>query len=103
MSSPLSGFRGAVAFSLALKDTSTEVRRTIFTTTLLLVAFTIWVLGTAADPMLRRLNIRLVLQHSQNDASQTCRPLSPSVRLSSIICGLSNTHADKHRLIRLSH
>lgn len=50
-----------MAFSLALRDTSTEVKRTILTTTLLLVGFTIWVLGTAADPMLRRLDIRLVL------------------------------------------
>lgn len=61
MSSLLSGLRGAVAFSLAVRDTSSEVRRTILTTTLLLVGFTIWVLGTAADPMLRCLDIRLVL------------------------------------------
>lgn len=60
-SSLFSGFRGAVALSLALRDTSTEVRRTILTTTLLLVSFTIWLLGTAAHPMLHRLNIRLVL------------------------------------------
>ncbi|KAF0028036.1 hypothetical protein F2P81_019123 [Scophthalmus maximus] len=53
----LSGFRGAVALSLAIRDTSTEVRRTILTTTLLLVSFTVWVLGTAADPVLRCLDI----------------------------------------------
>lgn len=57
----LSGLRGAVAFNLAARDTSTEVRRTILTTTLLLVSFTIWVLGTAADPVLRCLDIRSVL------------------------------------------
>ncbi|XP_068565982.1 sodium/hydrogen exchanger 9-like [Cebidichthys violaceus] len=60
------GFRGAVAFSLAIRDTSTEVRGTIFTTTLLLVGFTIWVLGTAADPMLRRLNIRVGVDEDEN-------------------------------------
>uniref|UniRef100_A0A8D3AMN8 Solute carrier family 9 member A9 n=1 Tax=Scophthalmus maximus TaxID=52904 RepID=A0A8D3AMN8_SCOMX len=54
------GFRGAVALSLAIRDTSTEVRRTILTTTLLLVSFTVWVLGTAADPVLRCLDIRFV-------------------------------------------
>uniref|UniRef100_A0A3Q3WDX4 Cation/H+ exchanger transmembrane domain-containing protein n=1 Tax=Mola mola TaxID=94237 RepID=A0A3Q3WDX4_MOLML len=54
----LSGLRGAVAFNLAARDTSTEARRTILTTTLLLVSFTIWVLGTAADPVLRCLDIR---------------------------------------------
>uniref|UniRef100_A0A3B4YFK3 Sodium/hydrogen exchanger 9-like n=1 Tax=Seriola lalandi dorsalis TaxID=1841481 RepID=A0A3B4YFK3_SERLL len=47
------GLRGAVALSLAVRDTSTEVGRTILTTSLLLVCFTIWVLGTAADPMLQ--------------------------------------------------
>uniref|UniRef100_A0A3Q3W0M1 Cation/H+ exchanger transmembrane domain-containing protein n=1 Tax=Mola mola TaxID=94237 RepID=A0A3Q3W0M1_MOLML len=57
----LSGLRGAVAFNLAARDTSTEARRTILTTTLLLVSFTIWVLGTAADPVLRCLDIRSVL------------------------------------------
>ncbi|XP_036935109.1 sodium/hydrogen exchanger 9-like isoform X2 [Acanthopagrus latus] len=60
------GMRGAVAFSLAARDTSTEVRRTIFTTTLLVIGFTIWVLGTAADPMLRCLNIRAGLDADEN-------------------------------------
>lgn len=60
MSSLASGLRGAVAFRLAVKVTAKEVSHTIFTTTLLMIVFTIWVLGTAADPMLRRLDIRLV-------------------------------------------
>uniref|UniRef100_A0A8C6LR32 Sodium/hydrogen exchanger n=1 Tax=Nothobranchius furzeri TaxID=105023 RepID=A0A8C6LR32_NOTFU len=47
------GLRGVVAFSLAVKDTSSEAKRTILTTTLLLVVFTVWVLGAAADPLLR--------------------------------------------------
>uniref|UniRef100_UPI0037E7373E sodium/hydrogen exchanger 9-like n=1 Tax=Semicossyphus pulcher TaxID=241346 RepID=UPI0037E7373E len=55
----LAGLRGAVAFSLAARDTTKEVRRTIFSTTLLLVGFTVWVLGAGADPMLRCLNIKL--------------------------------------------
>uniref|UniRef100_A0A3Q3NLQ7 Cation/H+ exchanger transmembrane domain-containing protein n=1 Tax=Labrus bergylta TaxID=56723 RepID=A0A3Q3NLQ7_9LABR len=54
-------FRGAVAFSLTARDTSTERGRTIFTTTLLLVGFTVWVLGAASDPALRYLNIKSVL------------------------------------------
>ncbi|XP_068438021.1 sodium/hydrogen exchanger 9-like [Clinocottus analis] len=60
------GFRGAVAFSLAMRDTSTEVGKTIFTTTLLLVGFTIWALGTAADPVLRCLNIRVDVDANGN-------------------------------------
>uniref|UniRef100_A0A3Q3FTQ8 Solute carrier family 9 member A9 n=1 Tax=Kryptolebias marmoratus TaxID=37003 RepID=A0A3Q3FTQ8_KRYMA len=55
------GLRGVIAFSLAIRDTSTEVKKTILTTTLLLVVFTVWVLGAAADPLLRRLDLRLVL------------------------------------------
>ncbi len=57
----LSGLRGAVAFSLAARDTSTDGRRAILTTTLLLVGFTIWVLGSATGPMLHCLDIRLVV------------------------------------------
>ncbi|XP_078136263.1 sodium/hydrogen exchanger 9-like [Sander vitreus] len=68
------GFRGAVALSLALRDTSTEVRRTILTTTLLLVSFTIWLLGTAAHPMLHRLNIRVGV-----DADESPEDLSHEV------------------------
>ncbi|RVE58712.1 hypothetical protein OJAV_G00197200 [Oryzias javanicus] len=53
------GLRGAVAFSLAVRDTTTEAKRTILTTTLLLAGFTIWVLGAAADPLLHSLDIRM--------------------------------------------
>uniref|UniRef100_A0A667YLK7 Sodium/hydrogen exchanger n=1 Tax=Myripristis murdjan TaxID=586833 RepID=A0A667YLK7_9TELE len=53
------GLRGAVAFALAVRDTSTEVRRATLTTTLLLVCSTIWLLGSATGPMLRWLDIRL--------------------------------------------
>ncbi|KAL4001120.1 multiple PDZ domain protein [Sarotherodon galilaeus] len=64
------GLRGAVAFRLAVKNTATdtdiEVSRTIFTTTLLMIGFTIWVLGTAADPMLRRLDIRVGVDPDEN-------------------------------------
>uniref|UniRef100_A0A096MI91 Sodium/hydrogen exchanger n=1 Tax=Poecilia formosa TaxID=48698 RepID=A0A096MI91_POEFO len=51
------GLRGAVSFSLAVRDTSTEARRTILTTTLLLIGFTVWVLGAAADPLLSHLDL----------------------------------------------
>uniref|UniRef100_A0A8P4KMS4 Solute carrier family 9 member A9 n=1 Tax=Dicentrarchus labrax TaxID=13489 RepID=A0A8P4KMS4_DICLA len=60
------GLRGAVALNLAARDTSTEVKRTILTTTLLLVGFTIWVLGTTADPMLRCLDIRMGVDADEN-------------------------------------
>ncbi|XP_051796344.1 sodium/hydrogen exchanger 9-like [Acanthochromis polyacanthus] len=62
----LAGLRGAVAFSLAARDTSTKVRRTILSTTLLLVGFTIWVLGSVSDPVLRRLDIRVGVDADEN-------------------------------------
>ncbi|XP_034024497.1 sodium/hydrogen exchanger 9-like [Thalassophryne amazonica] len=62
----LAGLRGGVAFSLAIRDTSTEARRSIFSTTLLLVTFTIWVLGTAADPMLHWLEVRVGVDTDEN-------------------------------------
>lgn len=66
-----SGLRGAVTFSLAIHlDRSTEVGRTILSTTLLLICFTVWVLGAAADPILNGLDIRLVLTHLAEKHSQ---------------------------------
>lgn len=93
-----------MALSLAARDTSTEVRCTILTTTLLLVCFTIWVLGTAADPMLRCLDIRFVL----TPRGEGCEPdlslyLSICQSPSSVFCGLSVCHngSDRHDLIIL--
>eukprot|EP00064_Thunnus_orientalis_P000047 superscaffoldBa00000002_g47 len=82
------GLRGAIAFSLAVRDTSTEVRRTILTTTLLLVGFTIWVLGTAADPMLRCLDIRMGVDADENpeDVSFERPPLCERPRVAAL-CG----------------
>ncbi|KAG7487503.1 hypothetical protein MATL_G00024270 [Megalops atlanticus] len=61
-----SGLRGAVAFALAARDTSTEARRTMLTTTLLLVFFTVWVLGGGTSPMLAWLNIRVGLDPDED-------------------------------------
>nr|XP_015216722.1 PREDICTED: sodium/hydrogen exchanger 9 [Lepisosteus oculatus] len=54
-----SGLRGAVAFALAIRDTSTEARQIMLTTTLLIVFFTVWILGGGTYPMLTVLNIRV--------------------------------------------
>ncbi|XP_029955547.1 sodium/hydrogen exchanger 9-like isoform X1 [Salarias fasciatus] len=62
----IAGLRGAVAFSLAVRDTSTDKRKTIFTTSLLVVAFTVWVLGMTAGPALRRLDIRVGADEDEN-------------------------------------
>uniref|UniRef100_A0A3B3YBM1 Sodium/hydrogen exchanger n=1 Tax=Poecilia mexicana TaxID=48701 RepID=A0A3B3YBM1_9TELE len=46
------GLRGAMAFALAIRDTATSARQMMFTTTLLIVFFTVWVFGGGTTPML---------------------------------------------------
>ena len=53
-----SGLRGAIAFSLALGK-ETENGEVIFTTTLIIVLFTVLVMGGATVPLLDKLKIRL--------------------------------------------
>uniref|UniRef100_A0AAQ6AB00 Sodium/hydrogen exchanger n=1 Tax=Amphiprion ocellaris TaxID=80972 RepID=A0AAQ6AB00_AMPOC len=43
------GLRGAMAFALAIRDTATYARQMMFTTTLLIVFFTVWVFGISAS------------------------------------------------------
>uniref|UniRef100_A0A6Q2YR10 Sodium/hydrogen exchanger n=1 Tax=Esox lucius TaxID=8010 RepID=A0A6Q2YR10_ESOLU len=54
------GLRGAMAFALAIRDTATYARQMMFTTTLLIVFFTVWVFGGGTTPMLSWLHIRCV-------------------------------------------
>lgn len=54
------GLRGAMAFALAIRDTASYARQMMFTTTLLIVFFTVWVIGGGTTPMLSWLNIRSV-------------------------------------------
>lgn len=54
-----SGLRGAIAFALAIRVTETDTERTIFTTTLLIVFSTVWLLGGSTTQMLTWLNIKV--------------------------------------------
>ncbi|MGH0142694.1 UNVERIFIED_CONTAM: hypothetical protein FKN15_076577 [Acipenser sinensis] len=60
------GLRGAVAFALAIRDTATYARRMMFTTTLLIVFFTVWVFGGGTTPMLSWLHIRVGVDPDQD-------------------------------------
>lgn len=55
-----SGLRGAIAFALAIRNTESQPKQMMFTTTLLLVFFTVWVFGGGTTPMLTWLQIRWV-------------------------------------------
>lgn len=54
----LVGLRGAMAFALAIRDTATYARQMMFSTTLLIVFFTVWVFGGGTTAMLSCLHIR---------------------------------------------
>lgn len=54
-----SGLRGAIAFALAIRDTESQPKQMMFTTTLLIVFSTVWVFGGGTTPMLAWLQIRV--------------------------------------------
>ncbi|NWV47367.1 SL9A9 protein, partial [Daphoenositta chrysoptera] len=54
-----SGLRGAMAFALASRDTDCPPKQMVFTTALLIVLLTVWVLGGGTTPMLTWLHIRV--------------------------------------------
>ncbi|KAM6963210.1 sodium/hydrogen exchanger 7 [Aplochiton taeniatus] len=60
------GLRGAMAFALAIRDTATYARQMMFTTTLLIVFFTVWVFGGGTTPMLSMLHIRVGVDPDQD-------------------------------------
>ncbi|XP_076004760.1 sodium/hydrogen exchanger 7 isoform X2 [Genypterus blacodes] len=63
------GLRGAMAFALAIRDTATYARQMMFTTTLLIVFFTVWVFGGGTTPMLSWLHIRVGVDPDQDPQS----------------------------------
>uniref|UniRef100_A0A667Y929 Sodium/hydrogen exchanger n=1 Tax=Myripristis murdjan TaxID=586833 RepID=A0A667Y929_9TELE len=46
------GLRGAMTFALSIRDTATYARQMMFSTTLLIVFFTVWICGGGTMPML---------------------------------------------------
>uniref|UniRef100_A0A3B4G622 Sodium/hydrogen exchanger n=1 Tax=Pundamilia nyererei TaxID=303518 RepID=A0A3B4G622_9CICH len=64
------GLRGAMAFALAIRDTATYARQMMFTTTLLIVFFTVWVFGGGTTPMLSWLHIRLENQSADGPQAE---------------------------------
>uniref|UniRef100_A0A670HPC7 Sodium/hydrogen exchanger n=1 Tax=Podarcis muralis TaxID=64176 RepID=A0A670HPC7_PODMU len=65
-----SGLRGAMAFALAIRDTATYSHQMMFSTTLLIVFFTVWIIGGGTTPMLSWLNIRCPYAERRNRTKQ---------------------------------
>uniref|UniRef100_A0A3B5A9I5 Sodium/hydrogen exchanger n=1 Tax=Stegastes partitus TaxID=144197 RepID=A0A3B5A9I5_9TELE len=60
------GLRGAMTFALSIRDTATYARQMMFSTTLLIVFFTVWICGGGTMPMLSFMSIpSAVLDGSQ--------------------------------------
>ncbi|XP_033915899.1 sodium/hydrogen exchanger 7 isoform X2 [Melopsittacus undulatus] len=77
-----SGLRGAMAFALAIRDTATYSHQMMFSTTLLIVFFTVWIVGGGTTPMLSWLNIRVGVDPDQdppptNDSFQVLQGEGP--------------------------
>uniref|UniRef100_A0A672Q226 Sodium/hydrogen exchanger n=1 Tax=Sinocyclocheilus grahami TaxID=75366 RepID=A0A672Q226_SINGR len=54
------GLRGAMTFALSIRDTATYARQMMFSTTLLVVFFTVWICGGGTTQMLSCQKIRLI-------------------------------------------
>ncbi|CDQ93051.1 unnamed protein product [Oncorhynchus mykiss] len=62
------GLRGAMTFALSIRDTATYARQMMFSTTLLIVFFTVWVCGGGTTPMLSFMSIRVGVDSDQDSS-----------------------------------
>ncbi|XP_053702602.1 sodium/hydrogen exchanger 6-like [Synchiropus splendidus] len=65
------GLRGAMTFALSIRDTATYARQMMFSTTLLIVFFTVWICGGGTMPMLSFMSIPVGVNPDQENSSST--------------------------------
>uniref|UniRef100_A0A9R1SLB2 Sodium/hydrogen exchanger n=2 Tax=Cyprinus carpio TaxID=7962 RepID=A0A9R1SLB2_CYPCA len=65
------GLRGAMTFALSIRDTATYARQMMFSTTLLVVFFTVWICGGGTTQMLSCQKIRVGVDTDQENF-QSC-------------------------------
>ncbi|XP_034033964.1 sodium/hydrogen exchanger 6-like [Thalassophryne amazonica] len=63
------GLRGAMTFALSIRDTATYARQMMFSTTLLIVFFTVWLCGGGTMPMLSFMSIPVGSDSDQENSS----------------------------------
>uniref|UniRef100_A0A3B5QCT8 Sodium/hydrogen exchanger n=1 Tax=Xiphophorus maculatus TaxID=8083 RepID=A0A3B5QCT8_XIPMA len=61
------GLRGAMTFALSIRDTATYARQMMFSTTLLIVFFTVWICGGGTTPMLSFMSIPVGVDSDQDE------------------------------------
>ena len=93
------GLRGAIAFALAfLMEDEIEARGHFITTTLIVIWFTVFIMGTTIKPILSLLRIRRASSEKQTLAQKTLLyPVSSIMQSISLITG----HNDEHFLKRM--
>uniref|UniRef100_A0A5K3FPE1 Na_H_Exchanger domain-containing protein n=1 Tax=Mesocestoides corti TaxID=53468 RepID=A0A5K3FPE1_MESCO len=74
------GLRGAMAFSLAIRNTSTEVRQMFFSTTIIIVIITVLLGGCFAVPMLQWLKIPVYIQNTEENSGDNNDPRKRRVK-----------------------
>ncbi|KAM4771139.1 sodium/hydrogen exchanger 9 [Rhinophrynus dorsalis] len=89
-----SGLRGAIAFALAIRDTDSQPKQMMFTTTLLVVFFTVWIFGGGTTPMLSWLQIRVGVDPDQDVKEDTVNQRTQSQ-------SKSTTKEESARLFRM--
>uniref|UniRef100_A0A3P8X4U3 Sodium/hydrogen exchanger n=1 Tax=Cynoglossus semilaevis TaxID=244447 RepID=A0A3P8X4U3_CYNSE len=62
------GLRGAMTFALSIRDTATYARQMMFSTTLLIVFFTVWICGGGTTQMLSCQHIRVGVDADQDNS-----------------------------------
>uniref|UniRef100_A0A8C5E4W4 Sodium/hydrogen exchanger n=1 Tax=Gouania willdenowi TaxID=441366 RepID=A0A8C5E4W4_GOUWI len=67
------GLRGAMTFALSIRDTATYARQMMFTTTLLIVFFTVWICGGGTMPMLTFMSIPVGVDSDQENSVSSQR------------------------------
>ncbi|XP_056267114.1 sodium/hydrogen exchanger 6-like isoform X1 [Pseudoliparis swirei] len=63
------GLRGAMTFALSIRDTATYARQMMFSTTLLIVFFTVWICGGGTTPMLSFMSVSVGVDSDQDHSS----------------------------------
>uniref|UniRef100_A0A4W5QDV4 Sodium/hydrogen exchanger n=1 Tax=Hucho hucho TaxID=62062 RepID=A0A4W5QDV4_9TELE len=67
------GLRGAMTFALSIRDTATYARQMMFTTTLLIVFFTVWVCGGGTTQMLSCQHIRVGVDSDADNSRRSTK------------------------------